>query len=328
VLAAGPNGAGKTNLLESLHVATQGFSPRTRQDANLVRHGAEGFDVRAVGSGESGEITLEVGFRLGEGKRARINGAAAESLERVRLSAATLVFTPDRLAVVKAGPAVRRAYIDRVIGRVFPARASLAGEYAEALSQRNAALRRISSGVAGTDTVEPWDARVVETGEALSAARSEAIVALTPGFGERGGELGLTEARLVHDPSPITPDVLAARFATDLERGLTGAGPHHDEVRITVGGRELRSHGSQGEQRVALLALLLAEAELLAARRGIPPLLLLDDVLSELDGERRAALVQRIRSGSQVLVTTAARGALPGDPDQLLEVSPGRVRMA
>ncbi len=142
MLAAGPNGAGKTNLLESLHVATQGFSPRTRQDANLVRYGAAGFDVRAAGRGESGELTLEVGFRPGEGKRARINGAAAESLERVRSAAATLVFTPDRLAVVKAGPAVRRAYVDRVIGRLFPARASLAGEYAEALAQRNAALRR------------------------------------------------------------------------------------------------------------------------------------------------------------------------------------------
>ena len=132
----------------------------------------------------------------------------------------------------------------------------------------------------------------------------------------------------MYDPSPVTAEVLAARFASDLERGLTGAGPHHDEVRITAGERDLRPHGSQGEQRVALLALLLAEAELLGARRGVPPLLLLDDVLSELDGDRRAALVQRIRHGSQVLVTTAARGALPGDPDQLLEVSPGRVLVA
>ncbi len=327
MLAAGPNGAGKTNLLESMHVATQGFSPRTRQDANLVRYGADGFDVRATGSGDSGEITLEVGFRAGEGKRARINGAAAESLERVRSAAATLVFTPDRLAVVKAGPAVRRAYVDRVIGRLFPARAALAGEYAEALAQRNAALRRVSSGFARLDTVEPWDARVIDAGGALSAARSEALAALETPFGERAGELGLAGAGLVYDSSPITAEVLAARLAADLERGLTGAGPHHDEVRITAGERELRSHGSQGEQRVALLALLLAEAELLGDRRGVPPLLLLDDVLSELDGERRAALVQRIRGGSQVLVTTAARGALPGDPDQLLEVSPGRVRV-
>ena len=126
----------------------------------------------------------------------------------------------------------------------------------------------------------------------------------------------------------MTADVLEERFTADLERGLTGVGPHHDEVRITAGERELRTHGSQGEQRVAVLALLLAEAELLAERHGVPPLLLLDDVLSELDGDRRAALVERIRGGSQVLVTAAATGALPGQPDQLLEVTPGRVRAA
>ena len=137
---------------------------------------------------------------------------------------------------------------------------------------------------------------MIDAGEALSAARSDALAALEAPFGERAGELGLAGAALVYDPSPITAEVLAARFPTDLERGLTGAGPHHDEVRITAGERELRTHGSQGEQRVAVLALLLAEAELLGERRGVPPLLLLDDVLSELDGERRAALVQRIRA--------------------------------
>jgi DNA replication and repair protein RecF len=328
VLAAGPNGAGKTNLLESLHVGTQGFSPRTRQDTNLVRFGAAGFDVRASGHAEGRELTVEVAFRLGEGKRASIDGIAADSLERVRSVTATLVFTPDRLAVVKAGPSVRRAYVDRVIGRLFPARARLAGEYAATVDQRNAALRRVRAGIVDTDAVEPWNGRVVEAGQALSEARATAVTALGPPFGEIAGELGLEQADLAYDPSPISADVLAARLSADLERGLTGAGPHHDEIRITAGTRELRSHGSQGEQRVAMLALLLSEAELLAERRGGPPLLLLDDVLSELDGDRRAALVQRIRGARQVLVTTAARGALPGDPDQLLEVEPGRVRVA
>ena len=114
MLATGPNGAGKTNLLESLHVGTQGFSPRTRQDANLVRFGAAGFDVRATGHAQARDLTVEVGFRLGEGKQAKVDGLVADSLERVRSITATLVFTTDRLAVVKAGPAVRRAYADRV----------------------------------------------------------------------------------------------------------------------------------------------------------------------------------------------------------------------
>ncbi len=328
MLAAGPNGAGKTNLLESLHVATQGFSPRTRQDVNLVRFGADGFDVRATGHAQGRQLTVEVGFRVGEGKHAKVDGVAADSLERVRSAAATLVFTPDRLAVVKAGPAVRRGYVDRVIERLFPARARLAAEYSAAVDQRNAALRRVRAGLSAAETVEPWNDRVVEAGHALSEARATAAAALAEPFSACAADLGLDGAGLAYDPSPVSLEELAARFSTDLERGLTGIGPHHDEIRIRAGERELRSHGSQGEQRVAVLSLLLAEAELLSERTGATPLLLLDDVLSELDGDRRAALVERIRTSAQVLVTTAARGALPGDPDQFLEVSPGRVQIA
>ena len=328
MLAAGPNGAGKTNLLESLHVGTQGFSPRTRQDANLVRFGTDGFDVRATGLAQGRELTLEVAYRVGGGKHAKVDGVAAESLERIRSVTATLVFTPDRLAVVKAGPAVRRAYVDRVLGRLLPARARLAAEYSSALDQRNAALRRARGGFAEVDTVEPWNDRVVLAGHALSEARATVIAALARPFSACAADLGLDGAGLAYEPSAVTAEALAARFSADLERGLTGIGPHHDEIRITSGERELRSHGSQGEQRVAVLSLLLAEAELLAERSGSTPLLLLDDVLSELDGDRRAALVGRIRAASQALVTTAARGALPCDPDQLLEVSPGRVQVA
>ena len=273
-------------------------------------------------------MTFEVAFRAGDGKRVRINGAAVTSLERVRAAASTLVFTPDRLAVVKAGPAVRRAYVDRVTQRLYPARATLAAEYSEALTQRNAALRRAAAGAAPADAVAPWSERLVAAAAALNEARAAAIAALAAPFAECAGDLGLDGARLAYDASLVSAELLARRLEADLERGLTGIGPHYDEVRITAGDRELRTHGSQGEQRVAVLALLLAEAELLAARHDVAPLLLLDDVLSELDGDRRAALVARIRGRSQVLVTAAATGALPGSPDQLLEVSPGRVRVA
>jgi DNA replication and repair protein RecF len=326
VLAWGPNGAGKTNLLESIHVATQGVSPRTRNDANLARFGAAGFDVGVTGVSDRGAVAIDLRWRVGEGKQVRVNGTGVASLERLRVDNATLVFTPDRLAVVKAGPSVRRLYIDRVIGRLFPARASLPSRYAEVLGQRNAALRRVATRQAPPDVVDPWSEHLLDAGTDLRSARAAIVTALAAPFTARGEELGLEAARLEYEPSTLNAEVLEARLGRDVERGSTGAGPHLDEIRLLAGTRELRSHGSQGEQRVAVLALLLAEGELLADARRTPPLLLLDDVLSELDGGRRAALVERLHDRGQVLVTAAARGALPGEADQVLEVSPGQVK--
>jgi DNA replication and repair protein RecF len=201
----------------------------------------------------------------------------------------------------------------------------LAAEYGEVLAQRNAALRRAAAGLVGEDAIGPWTERLASAGTELSTARAATIAALAQPFGEHAGELGLANASLLYEASPVTAEVLEARLGRDLERGTTGTGPHYDELRINAAGHELRTHGSQGEQRVAVLALLLAEAELLGRSRRVPPLLLLDDVLSELDGDRRTALVERVRGNGQVLVTAAARGALPGSPDQMLDVSPGRV---
>ena len=143
MLAVGPNGAGKTNLLESLHMAAQGFSPRTRVDAQVIRFGEEGARVAVEGEHGGLPVAVEVTLRLGEAKRARLNGAPLRAAEELRLKLPTLVFTPDRLAVVKGGPAVRRAYFDRALGRLFPSRAATSTEYAAALAQRNGALRRL-----------------------------------------------------------------------------------------------------------------------------------------------------------------------------------------
>jgi DNA replication and repair protein RecF len=278
-----------------------------------------------TGESDRGSVTIDVRWRLREGKRVRVNGSPASSLDRLRADTATLVFTPDRLAVVKAGPAVRRLYVDRAMGRLFPARATLPALYAEALAQRNAALRRIAARQAALDAVEPWSERVLATGEELQLARAALVSSIATAFGERAGDLALADARIRYEPSELSGEVLKQRLERDIERGATGAGPHLDEIHLLAGNRDLRTHGSQGEQRVAVLALLLAEMDLLAEARATPPLLLLDDVLSELDGSRRAALTDRLRGRGQVLVTAAARGALPGDADQVLEVSPGAV---
>jgi DNA replication and repair protein RecF len=126
VLAVGENGAGKTNLLESLHVGTQGFSPRTRSDAQLVRFGAEAGRVALAGERGGSRLEIDVTLRVAEAKVARVNGARLRAAEQLRSEVATLVFTPDRLVVVKGGPAARRAYFDRALGRLFPGRAGLA----------------------------------------------------------------------------------------------------------------------------------------------------------------------------------------------------------
>jgi DNA replication and repair protein RecF len=309
VLVVGRNGVGKTNLLESLHLATQGFSPRTRQDAQLIRFGETA--ARVVVSGTRGPSPVEISLTLREGqaKEVRLNGAPLASAESLRREVATLVFTPDRLAVVKGGPAARRAYFDRVLARLAPARAGVPQEYLATLAQRNAALRRVQLGLAALAA-------------SLVDERRSTLESLAPGFAERAAELGLPDARLRYEAVAPTVDDLIARLARDLERGATSLGPHLDDVLIASGSRDLRQFGSQGEQRLAVLSLLLAEAELLPS----PPLLLLDDVLSELDLGRREVLAARVAGMGQTVITATHRSALPAEPTQLVEVESGSAR--
>ena len=282
--------------------------------------------VSVAGRRAETKIAVDVELRRNGSKRIELNGALVRSMDELRGRIATLVFTPERLVVVKGPPAVRRAYFDRVLTRLFHARAELPGDYAAALAQRNAALRRVAAGLSARDALEPWTSRVAELGAALSAAREDAVSSLRDPFGVRAAELGLAEARLEHEPATVTPTDLEERLERDLERGWTGAGPHLEDVAVLSGDRDLRTFGSQGEQRMAVLSLLLAEAELLAARGPVAPLLLLDDVLSELDPDRRAALARRIGSSGQALVTATSVSALPVEPAQLIEIRPGSAR--
>jgi DNA replication and repair protein RecF len=169
---------------------------------------------------------------------------------------------------------------------------------------------------------------VAELGGSLVEARTKALGLLAPRFAALAESLALPSAGIGYDGEPPTVETLDARLELDLERGTTGAGPHLDDVRLLSGSRDLRSFGSQGEQRLTVLALLFAEAELIAERRGYPPLLLLDDVLSELDPLRRKALAEKAASKGQTLVTSTTAVALPIAPAQVLEVAPGEVRAA
>ncbi len=328
MLATGSNGVGKTNLLESLHVGTQGFSPRTRNDSQLIRFGESG--ARVALDGRRGDVPMRIELTVQDsvGKRAVLNGGTLRAAEQLRSELVTLVFTPDRLAVVKGGPIVRRAYFDRALVRLWPAKAALPGEYAAAVSQRNAALRGVNGGWSSREAVAPWTEQVAVLGRRLVESRAELLAALASPFSERAGELGLTGAALRYDGEPPSLESLTARLDRDVERGTTSLGPHLDDIAIVAGERDLRSYGSQGEQRLAVLSLLLAESELLADRSGIAPLLLLDDVLSELDPARRRILADRVAGLGQTLVTATDASFLPIEPAQRLEVRPGEVRAA
>ena len=155
-----------------MHVGTQGFSPRSRNDAQLVRFGAEAARIELAGDRAGTKLEIEITLRPGDAKQARLNGATLRAAEQLRAEVATLVFTPDRLVVVKGGPAARRAYFDRSLGRLFPARAGVPAEYGAAVAQRNAALRRVAIGASSRDAVSPWTERVAELGRALVEGRS------------------------------------------------------------------------------------------------------------------------------------------------------------
>ena len=175
---------------------------------------------------------------------------------------------------------------------------------------------------AARNSLEPWTDRLAALAAELVAERRSALAALAPGFAARAAELALPGACLAYDAVAPSAADLTARLARDLERGATGLGPHLDDVVIASGERDLRQFGSQGEQRLAVLSLLLAEAELLPT----PPLLLLDDVLSELDLGRREVLAERVAGMGQTVITATHRSALPADPAQLVEVAHGSAR--
>jgi DNA replication and repair protein RecF len=318
-VVAGPNGAGKTNLLEGVYFGCTGRSPRTSTERELVRRGAAVARVVVDTRDDEGEHRIEVGFEPGEAKRLRVDGSPVESLAAVAVRPLVSVFLPERLELVKGAPAARRAHLDQLVAALWPARAATRAAYSRALAQRNALLGRIRAGASNPSALDAWDAELARQGVRLMADRAEAVDGLRAPFAELGERLGLPgAAELRYRPRSAAPDEralaaeLAERRGADLERGFTAHGPHRDELQLVLEDAPLRAYGSQGQQRTALLALLFAERELLADRRGRPPLMLLDDVMSELDTERRELLAGLLRSGGQAVVTATEPEHVPG----------------
>jgi DNA replication and repair protein RecF len=313
----GPNGAGKTNLLEALYFALTGRSFRTADRRELIPFGGQLARAEAsVRDSDGIERRLLASVSRVEGRRHLLDGSAADPATLARHRPPVAVFSPDRMALVKGAPGERRAHLDQYVGARWPSRAGLRQRYGQALAQRNALLARLAGGSSGGD-LDVWDAALAEAAAALVAARAEAATELAGPFASAAAELGLPgEAALEYAPRAAGSAEelragLAERREADLRLGRTSWGPHLDELKLAADGRALRRYGSQGQQRTALLALLFAEREALRASGRPLPMLLLDDVMSELDPERRERLAERIGADGQAVVTAAAEESLP-----------------
>jgi len=323
-VVCGPIGAGKSNLLEALYFGCAGRSPRTRNERELVRFGAPAtrVAVQLLQGGRHHELSVGYGADpsgVGSVKRMSSDGAPVERLLDVEHRPLLSVFEPDRLELIKGAPALRRAHLDQVVAALWPPRANERREYSRVLAQRNALLARIRAGRSSRATLPAWDFELAAGALAVRAHRAEALTLLAPSFAEHASQLGCSwEAALEYRPRSRAGDEeefvreLHARLPTDLERGFTSYGPHRDEVAILRDGRELRVYGSQGEQRLALLALLLSERSVLARERGRTPMMLLDDVMSELDSERRQHLARELAGAGQSVIATTDLGHVPG----------------
>lgn len=328
-LAWGANGAGKTNLLDALYTALAGRSCRTRNDREAIAFGAPLARAEARVLSDSAEHTFLTAVSRTEGRRHRVDGQPAEP-EHASLRPALAVFLPDRLVLAKGPPAARRAHLDRFCAALWPTRAEARRRYSRALAQRNALLGRIRAGASSAGSLEAWDAELATAGAELIATRAEACELLAPEFAAAAGALGFEdEASLAYAPRSEAGDAaeltaeLAARRESDLARGFTTHGPHLDELTLRLGGRLLRRYGSQGQQRVGVLSLLFAEREVLVGAGRPAPLMLLDDVTSELDADRRRLLCERL-AGGQALLTATEPSQLPAEPRAEIALTAGR----
>jgi DNA replication and repair protein RecF len=359
-VVVGTNAQGKTNLLEAAYCVSGLGSPRGAE-ANLVRVGAERAVLHAKVARGARTARVDLEFRSGGGTRARVNGSPLASAKTLGELSVSVFFGPDELSLVKGSPDGRRRFLDDLAVKLRPARSVLRREWDRVLKQRNALLKSVPRGGARESslrTLDAWDESFCRAGAALAAARLAALGELLPFATERFRELGggarlgfeyvstwldhsvgrevLFERRTVEEQT--LREILAQKLGEgrdrELERGVSLVGPHRDDVSVRLSSKpepepllDSRTHASQGEQRTCALALKLGERDLLASRLGEEPVLLLDDVLSELDPDRRGWLANTVGKTGQTLLSSAETAATEiAGAELIVEVAEGRLR--
>jgi DNA replication and repair protein RecF len=330
----GDNGQGKTNVLEAIAWLATLSSFRGAPTEALIRRGAERAIIRAEGEREGRALLIEAELVASGRNRVLVN---RQPLKRARDLLGVLrvtVFAPDDLDLVKGGPAERRRYLDDALVASHPRYDALRSEVDKVLKQRNALLKGAGGRLdeSASFTLDVWDAKLVESGGALAAARQDLLARLSPAL-ER------TYDAVAHGPADVSAtyvaewagaglaEALAAARKDDVRRGVSTVGPHRDDVALAIGGMPARSHASQGEQRSLALALRLAAHHVITDLSGSTPILLLDDVFSELDPDRSDALLANLPTG-QTLLTSASGLPPKASPDRVLRIEAGTITRA
>ncbi|TML61621.1 MAG: DNA replication/repair protein RecF [Actinobacteria bacterium] len=335
-VVVGDNGEGKTNLLEAVgYLATLGSFRGAPRDA-LVREGSARAIVRAEidRAPENRRSTIEAELALAGRDRVLVNRQTLRRARDLLGALRVVVFSPDDLALVKGGPAERRRYLDDTMVAVDSRLDAVREEFERVLRQRNALLRQAAGGggrLSGdlATTLEVWDERLAGVGERLGAARADLCRRLEPLVAKcyaqvagNGAHVGLTYEAPWREPG-LAAALVEARV-DELRRGISLVGPHRDDVGLSVDGLPSRTHASQGEQRSLALALRLGAHTLVTDVIGVAPVLLLDDIFSELDADRSAALVAHLPDAQALLATTAGVPA-GARADLVLRVAGGRI---
>jgi len=315
----GNNAQGKTNLLEGIYLLANLKSFRAGRIEELIRHGEEQARISAQlqGAGVAHQLAFSV---TSSGRSYLFDGKPLSRLEQLVGSLRAILFTPEEITVLRSSPQARRALLDRAIFQSQPSHLGRVQKYDKILRQRNVLLRQ----GAPQAQLQPWTEALIEAGAALRHRRGEFIVEFLPWFSNASVAIGGNdEAVTLNYPEGHAGEAeLRQRLARDLEQtagreraqGQTQTGPHRDDLHFVIAGKPLRQYGSQGQLRTALLAFKVAQLALLEQQVGHPPVLLLDDMTSELDRERQERLFSYLqRSKGQVFITTTAPAAFLAD---------------
>lgn len=336
---SGHNAQGKTNIVEALHLLATGRSHRTRQDREMIRWQTQQASVSIALSRTDGDHHLEVRLGGKQRKQAFVDHIPSPRIMDMLGQFNAVLFSPEDLALIKEGPALRRRFMDIEISQMRPTYCYALAQYQRALAQRNQIIKSWAKNPHWQAMLPEWDAQLCGAGAQVTRVREEVMQTLSQMAGEQHVSLTgqwldvayqpnirMQQGMSMADLQAAMAEKLEEGLQRDIARGSTGAGPHRDDIAITLDGMDLRTFGSQGQQRTAALCLKLAELELMHQLTGEMPMLLLDDVMSELDEKRRTMLLNRSH-GAQTIITCTSAEALPSFDYQpvILQVNDGQV---